>query len=103
MKVVTDIGPSLRKKSAGKENKLIEFLNWSDIHTKRLDERLKKMSLSAKNESYSLTRMVDNLIGDMRKVVMLPFSTVLEVLPKMVRDLSKEKGKWWTFLSMALR
>jgi two-component system chemotaxis sensor kinase CheA len=37
--------------------------------------------------------MVNNLLGDMKKVLMFPFSSLLEILPKIVRDLSRENGK----------
>ena len=37
--------------------------------------------------------MVDNLLVEMREVLMLPFSSLLEIFPKLVRDLTREQGK----------
>jgi two-component system chemotaxis sensor kinase CheA len=37
--------------------------------------------------------MVDNLLQDMKQVLMLPFSTLLKILPKVVRDLSRDQNK----------
>jgi two-component system chemotaxis sensor kinase CheA len=37
--------------------------------------------------------MVDILLEEAKKVLMLPFSSALEVLPKMARDLSRAQGK----------
>jgi two-component system chemotaxis sensor kinase CheA len=37
--------------------------------------------------------MVDRLLEDAKKLLMLPFSTLLEVFPKLVRDLSRDQGK----------
>src|SRR5260370_2257775 len=37
--------------------------------------------------------MVDNLLDDMKKIVMLPFSTLLGVFPRFVRELSRDQGK----------
>jgi two-component system chemotaxis sensor kinase CheA len=37
--------------------------------------------------------MVDNLLEDVKEVLMLPCATVLEALPKMVRELARDRGK----------
>jgi two-component system chemotaxis sensor kinase CheA len=37
--------------------------------------------------------MVDTLLDDLKEVLMLPCATILEVLPKMVRDLARDRGK----------
>jgi len=37
--------------------------------------------------------MVDNLLEDMKEVLMLPFSTLLKMIPKVVRDLSRDQEK----------
>src|SRR5258708_18740455 len=37
--------------------------------------------------------MGDNLMGEMKKTVMQPFSTLLDVFPRLVRELSREQGK----------
>ncbi len=36
--------------------------------------------------------MVENLLGDMKKVMMFPFSSILEIFPKTVRDLARDRG-----------
>ena len=37
--------------------------------------------------------MVDHLLDDAKRLLMLPFSTLLAVLPKLVRDLARDQGK----------
>ena len=37
--------------------------------------------------------MVDTMVQDMKEVLMLPFSSFLEAVPKLVRDLSRDQGK----------
>lgn len=38
-------------------------------------------------------RMIDDLIIDVRSTLLMPFSTILNIVPRIVRDLSREKGK----------
>jgi two-component system chemotaxis sensor kinase CheA len=40
-----------------------------------------------------LAKMVDDLLDEAKKVTMLPFATLFEVFPRMVRDISRELGK----------
>lgn len=74
-------------------SKLIDFINWNYDHTKSIEEQLLSISKSADNNSRMLGNMVDILLDDVKKVLMLPFSTLLKILPKVVRDLSRDQGK----------
>lgn len=38
-------------------------------------------------------RMIDDLILDVKSTLLLPFSTILNIVPRMVRDLAREKEK----------
>lgn len=40
-----------------------------------------------------LSGLVDTLIDDMKQVMMLPFSSALELLPKLARDLARDENK----------
>jgi len=60
---------------------------------KSLEARLRALAKSAEQDQRSLGAMVDALLENMKKALMLPISTALELLPKMVRDLSREQGK----------
>jgi len=73
--------------------KLVEFLDWSSDHVRSLDTNLKKLAAAAKNESYLTGSTVDSLLENMRDVLMLPFSSLLEIFPKFVRDLSRDQRK----------
>ncbi|MBI4641550.1 MAG: hybrid sensor histidine kinase/response regulator [Candidatus Tectomicrobia bacterium] len=72
---------------------LLEFLDWNHNYIKLLEDKLVTLAKSAKNDHHSLGGMVDNLLEDMKKVLMLPFSSLLEIFPKIVRDLSRDRGK----------
>ena len=72
---------------------LLDFFDWNYSHLRSLENKFTALLKSAERDHHSLGRMVDVLLEDMRKVLMLPFSSVLEVFPKLVRDLSREQGK----------
>ena len=73
--------------------KLLEFLDWHHTNVELLESKLTVLAKSAEQDYRSFSGMVDNLLKDMKKVLMLPFSSLLGIFPKMVRDLSRDKGK----------
>ncbi len=74
-------------------NKLFEFLDWNHTHVKSLEDKLAMVTKSAERDYHSLGSMVDNLLEDTKKVLMLPFSSLLEGFSKLVRDLSRDQNK----------
>lgn len=60
---------------------------------KDFEDRLLNLSTLIDNNARSFGGMLDSLLEDMKKVLMLPFSTLLRILPKVVRDLSRDQGK----------
>ncbi len=72
---------------------LLDFFDWNCSFLRSLENKFTALLKSAERDHHSLGRMVDVLLEDMKKVLMLPFSSVLEVFPKLVRDLSREQSK----------
>ncbi len=56
---------------------------------KKLEELSANLDLLKRNS----TRMIDDLLASIRGTLLFPFSSVLDLLPKMVRDLSHDQGK----------
>lgn len=81
------------QKSIKTKEQLIEFLGWNELYIKSLESKLKSLEEFSSKEQRSLSSMVDNLLTDMKKTLMMPFSSLLEIFPKLVRDLSRDKGK----------
>lgn len=74
-------------------SKLVDFLNWNETFVKMLEDRIKTVSRSADGDARMHGQMVDDLLEDMMNVLMLPCSSLMEVFPKLVRDLSRDAGK----------
>jgi two-component system chemotaxis sensor kinase CheA len=67
-----------------------------DRHESTLNSVKQKLVALGKRLEYDrrgFERRVDDLVEDMKRVSMLPFSTLLESFPRIVRDLSRDCGK----------
>ena len=73
--------------------RVLDFMEWNSDFLKALEARFRAEAKSAERDSRALGGMVNTLLDDMKKVLMFPFSSLLEILPKTVRDLSRDKGK----------
>lgn len=58
-----------------------------------LARRLVQMEIRAESDRHLLSAMLGALQDEMRRALMLPFSALFDVLPRMVRDLARERGK----------
>lgn len=73
--------------------KMLDFLDWNSDFIKTVEARFIDQLKTAEKDDRVLGGMVTNLLDDMKKVLMIPFSSLLEILPKIARDLSRECGK----------
>lgn len=74
-------------------NKLNKFTSFNLNHIKLMENKLNTLYRLISTENQTIGRMVDDLVNDIKKVLMLPFSFLLESFPKLVRNLSRESGK----------
>lgn len=58
-----------------------------------LAARFNLLELSARRERRMLGGMIDHLLEDMKQALMQPFSALLELFPRLVRDLAQHGGK----------
>ena len=86
-------GEQKQGKNNGQLKRLLGFLEWNDSYIKSLEGKLGTLAKSIEYDNRSHGRMVDDLLDGMKRASMLPFSSLLEIFPKLVRDLSREQGK----------
>jgi two-component system chemotaxis sensor kinase CheA len=82
-----------RRKDDKQDYKVLEFGDLTHDNMKVLESKLIELRRSGDRHRYTTELMVDNLLEEMKKILMLPFSTLLEAFPKFVRDLSRDQGK----------
>jgi len=64
-----------------------------DLSFSSLESDLTRILKAAESDQRSFGIMVDSLLADTKKTLMLPFSSLLEVFPGLVRNLSHGAGK----------
>jgi two-component system chemotaxis sensor kinase CheA len=57
------------------------------------DSQIIELSASVEQSNRLLGGMVDELLDEMKKTSLLPFSTLFSILPRMVREISRDLGK----------
>jgi two-component system, chemotaxis family, sensor kinase CheA len=70
-----------------------KFLEWNASEVKILESRFRNVSKAVQNDSRTLQGMIDDLIYDVKNALTLPFSTLLDIFPRMVRDLAGQRSK----------
>ncbi|MBT0959564.1 hybrid sensor histidine kinase/response regulator [Denitromonas iodatirespirans] len=80
-------------RTASTIEKLLDIVDHDDPLLKTLGDRLSALAQRAERESRALAGSVDTLQAELRIALMLPFASLLEVMPKLVRDLARDSGK----------
>src|SRR5271154_1450426 len=81
---------------AAARSRIMKVSVFLDRNESALNSVRQKVSALTKHLEYdrrALDRRVDDLVEDMKRVSMLPFATLLESFPKLVRDLCRDCGK----------
>ncbi len=91
--IVSDKQKISEAKQNGQTAKLLDFLEWNQSCIKILEQRIRGLIKSAEGDARLHGTMVDDLLEDMMNVLMLPCSSLLEIFPKLVRDLSRDAEK----------
>lgn len=86
-------GPSYNALPVASVVRVLDFLDRTDSALAGLMNRCAALASSAAQDHHALAAMVDTLLEDMKKILMLPVSSVLESFPKMVRDLARDRGR----------
>ncbi len=76
-----------------KDNNTSMFFELHHRFIDSLNEALSPLIRSTNIDFRFLGGMIDSLLDDTKKLLMQPFSTLLETFPRMVRDLSHQLGK----------
>lgn len=72
---------------------LLDFLAANEENLKSMNGKISNLSTSFSSDYNRLALLTDNLQDGVRRVRMLPISTLFDIFPRMVRDLARERGK----------
>ena len=65
----------------------------AEIKSKIKDDRLEYLYGDLTRFIHVANRMIDDIIIDVKSTLLLPFSTILNIVPRIVRDLARDNGK----------
>jgi two-component system chemotaxis sensor kinase CheA len=80
------------------ETLLNEWFEGNETSLNKLENQLADLTRSMERDQYSLNRMVNDHLGEMKQVLMLPVSSLVESFPVMVREISREQNKEIEFI-----
>jgi len=75
-----------------------EWFEGNETNLNKLESRLAGLTLSMERDQYSLNRMANDHLGEMKQILMLPVSSLVEAFPGMVREISREQNKEIAFI-----
>jgi two-component system chemotaxis sensor kinase CheA len=70
-----------------------EIINWTNEQLDETERNIFTVTHAIESDQRSLGRMIDDHVESMKNILMLPVSTIIEVFPRLVRDLSRSQGK----------
>jgi two-component system chemotaxis sensor kinase CheA len=81
------------KWKAGHPAQSSQMPEWETARLDALESKVTSISQVFEQDQRSLRHMVDDHLEAMKRVLMLPVSTLVEVFPRLVRDLARDQGK----------
>jgi two-component system chemotaxis sensor kinase CheA len=91
--IETEKAVAVDERAGGSFTRIKEFLDWNYGFNRSLENKILGLRKSSDEDFRAIGSMVDDLLNDMKNVMMFPFSSVLATFPKLVRDISREQGK----------
>jgi len=79
--------------SSSRSINIFDFFDNALNSIKNIENRLYTLSKLSEHNSTQVGTRVNTLLEDVKKVLMLPFSTLLKTFPKIIRDISREQKK----------
>jgi two-component system chemotaxis sensor kinase CheA len=84
---------ALRQSAPPGVARLLEFLDWNLVHLGSLEGYVAALSRTADQDRQVIGKLVDDLLEESKKLLLLPFATLAAPFPKLVRDLCRDQGK----------
>ncbi len=75
----------------------VRFLEWSQKRVRTLESRVRELTRRMFDDQQSFGLMVDTLVDETKRALMLPLSTLFKGLPRMVREVARSQKKMLDF------
>ncbi len=87
------VQPEARALRRADGSSLADFFEWNQEWQRALEARVASLRRAAGQDQISVAKLVDDLLENSKRMLMLPLSTLAALLRKVVRDLARELGK----------
>ena len=74
-------------------SRLVQFCEWGISHISNVLNDISELRKFSDQETYLSGTKIETLLEDVKDIITIPFSTLLDNFPKTVRDISKDLGK----------
>ena len=74
-------------------SRLVEFFEWNHDFLRSLEGKVTALCRASAQDRLVVGKMVDDLLENSKKLLMLPLSTSGTLFPRLVRDLCRDQGK----------
>ena len=98
LKQATSINSGLNSSIEKEVSKIAQFCEWSRNQIQNIEKDLSDLLEIAEQANYTTNSKIESLLNDVKKLITIPFSTLLDGFPKMVRDISKDLDKEIKFI-----
>ena len=73
--------------------KMLDYLDGEHLFIAMIEDSLARLNKTAARDQRTLAGMTDSLLHDVKEMQLLPFASLLEILPRLARELAREQGK----------
>ncbi len=74
-------------------SRIVDFIDFTEKQISQIKNEIKALRYLSQQEVFSAGEKIDSLSESVKSIIRIPFSSLLHVFPKMVRDISKDLGK----------
>ncbi|OIR00928.1 gliding motility regulatory protein [mine drainage metagenome] len=85
--------PQQGKKRAGELRHLLDYLEAEALSLKAIEDRLAALQRASERDHRTLSGIVDALVDDVKELHLLPCASLLATLPRLARELARDRGK----------
>lgn len=92
-KSISSLNEVIKKDFSPQDGEVTKLLSQCDAQMQKLREHTLNLYDHASTQAFHLDPVIDELQANMKKVKLLPLSTIFDGFPRMVRDIASQQGK----------
>ena len=92
-KSISTLNEVIKKDFSPQDGEVTKLLSQCDAQMQKLREHTLNLYDHASTQAFHLDPVIDELQANMKKVKLLPLSTIFDGFPRMVRDIASQQGK----------